>query len=299
MILRVDRLQVELPAPSDPDPAAAAHVQELLGGRFGEMSTLMNYTYQSFNFRGRAKAKPFYDLIANIATEEYGHIELVDAVINGLLTGSADGEDVTDSPLKRNKDQAGIRHHWINSGFGALPVNSLGQGWNGEYVFNSGDLVLDLLHNFFLENGARMAKIRVYETTDHPIARRMLGYLFVRGGVHALAYAKALEELTGVDVKKMLPIPNIPDADFKEAREFTDQGMHGKLYRFSETDFEGIRQVWTGTHPLDGTPLEVIDGLPPTAAPGPADLPEAPAGSSPGLHPGEIGEVVQRLMKNM
>ena len=64
MILRVDRLQVELPAPSDPDPAAAAHVQELLGGRFGEMSTLMNYTYQSFNFRGRTKVKPFYDLIA-------------------------------------------------------------------------------------------------------------------------------------------------------------------------------------------------------------------------------------------
>ena len=298
MILRVDRLQVELPAPSDPDPAAAAHVQELLGGRFGEMSTLMNYTYQSFNFRGRQKVKPFYDLIANIATEEYGHIELVSAVINGLLTGAESGDDVTDSPLKGLKDQAGIRHHWINSGFGALPVNSLGQGWNGEYVFNSGDLVLDLLHNFFLENGARMAKIRVYETTDHPIARQMLGYLFVRGGVHALAYAKALEELTGVDVKRMLPIPNIPDADFKEARRFTDQGMHGKLYRFSETDFEGIRQLWTGTHPLDGTPLEVIDGLPETAG-GMADPPEAPAVSSPGLHPGELAEVVQKLMRTM
>jgi Mn-containing catalase len=197
MILRVDRLQVELPAPSDPDPAAAAHVQELLGGRFGEMSTLMNYTYQSFNFRGRRKVKPFYDLIANIATEEFGHIELVSAVINGLLTGASKGEDVTDSPLKPLKDNEGLRHHYINAGLGALPVNSLGQGWNGEYVFNSGDLVLDLLHNFFLENGARMAKIRVYETTDHPIARRMLGYLFVRGGVHALAYAKALEGAHG------------------------------------------------------------------------------------------------------
>ena len=295
MILRVDRLQVELPAPSDPDPAAAAHVQELLGGRFGEMSTLMNYTYQSFNFRGRTKVKPFYDLIANIATEEYGHIELVSAVINGLLSGAERGEDITDSPLKSLKNEAGLRHHWINSGFGALPVNSLGQGWNGEYVFNSGDLVLDLLHNFFLENGARMAKIRVYETTDHPIARQMLGYLFVRGGVHALAYAKALEELTGVDVKRMLPIPNIPDADFKEARRFTDQGMHGKLYRFSETDFEGIRQLWTGTHPLDGTPLEVIDGLPETAG-GMADPPESPAVSSPGLHPGELAEVVQKLV---
>ena len=298
MILRVDRLQVELPAPSDPDPAAAAHVQELLGGRFGEMSTLMNYTYQSFNFRGRTKAKPFYDLIANIATEEYGHIELVSAVINGLLTGAEDGDEVTDSPLKGLKDQAGIRHHYINAGLGALPINSLGQGWNGEYVFNSGDLVLDLLHNFFLENGARMAKIRVYETTDHPIARQMLGYLFVRGGVHALAYAKALEELTGVDVKKMLPIPSIPDADFKEARQFTDRGMHTKLYRFSETDFEGIRDVWTGTHPIDGQPLEVVDGLPETSG-GMADPPESVAVSSPGLHPEEIGEVVQRLMRHM
>jgi Mn-containing catalase len=298
MILRVDRLQVELPAPSDPDPAAAAHVQELLGGRFGEMSTLMNYTYQSFNFRGRTKVKPFYDLIANIATEEYGHIELVSAVINGLLTGAEDGDDITDSPLKGLKDQAGIRHHYINAGFGALPVNSLGQGWNGEYVFNSGDLVLDLLHNFFLENGARMAKIRVYETTDHPIARQMLGYLFVRGGVHALAYAKALEELTGVDVKKMLPIPAIPDADFKEARQFTDRGMHAKLYRFSETDFEGIRDLWTGTHPIDGLPLEVIDGLPETSG-SMADPPESAAVSSPGLHPDELAEVVQRLVKQM
>ena len=298
MILRFDRLATELPPPSDPDPAGAAAVQELMGGRFGEISTLMNYTFQSFNFRGRQKVKPFYDLIANIATEEYGHIELVSAVINGLLTGASDGDDVTDSPLRGLKDSGGIRHHWINSGFGALPVNSLGQGWNGEYVFNSGDLVLDLLHNFFLENGARMAKIRVYETTDHPIARQMLGYLFVRGGVHALAYAKALEELTGVDVKKMLPIPAIPDADFKEARVFTDQGMHAKLYRFSETDFEGIRALWTGDHPIDGTPLEVIDGLPPTAG-GMADPPADAAVSSPGLHPGELAEVVQKLMKTM
>jgi Mn-containing catalase len=82
MILRIDRLQTELPPPSDPDPEGAAKVQELMGGRFGEMSTLMNYTFQSFNFRHRQGARPFYDLIANIAAEEYGHIELVAAAIN-------------------------------------------------------------------------------------------------------------------------------------------------------------------------------------------------------------------------
>jgi Mn-containing catalase len=295
MILRVDRLQVELPMPSEPDPAAAAAVQELLGGRFGEMSTLMNYTYQSFNMRGRKKVKPYYDLIANIAAEEYGHIELVSATINGLLSGAPSGDEPHDTPLKGLKDGAGIRHHWINSGLGALPVNSLGQGWNGEYVFNSGDLVLDLLHNFFLENGARMAKIRVYETTDHPIARQMLGYLFVRGGVHALAYAKALEELTGADVKKMLPIPKLPDADFKEARPYVDRGLHARLYRFSPDDFKDIAAIWKGEHPIDGTPLEVRDGLPEEDG-GPADPPEERGVFAPGYRPEELKEIADRLM---
>ena len=77
MIQRIDRLQTELPPPSTPDPAGAAVVQELLGGKFGEMSTFMNYTFQSFNFRARQEARPFFDLVANIAGEEFGHIELV------------------------------------------------------------------------------------------------------------------------------------------------------------------------------------------------------------------------------
>lgn len=296
MILRVDRLQIELPMPEEPDPAAAAAVQELLGGRFGEMSTLMNYTYQSFNMRGRTKIKPFYDLVANIAAEEYGHIELVSAVINGMLTGASDGDDIHQKPFEGLKEGGGLRHHWINSGLGALPVNSNGQGWNGEYVFNTGDLVLDLLHNFFLENGARMAKIRVYETTDHPIARQMLGYLFVRGGVHALAYAKALEELTGANVQKMLPIPNLPDADFKEAKPYVDRGLHARLYRFSPDDFKDITKVWSGEHPYDGATLEVADGLPHEAG-GPADPPEDAAAFSPGYHPEDLKEIADRLMR--
>ena len=39
------------------------------------MSTFMNYTYQSFNFRGRKQMRPFYDLIANIAAEEFALID--------------------------------------------------------------------------------------------------------------------------------------------------------------------------------------------------------------------------------
>ena len=93
MILRIDRLQTELPPPSEPDPAGAAVVQELLGGKFGEMSTFMNYTFQSFNFRARQEARPFFDLVSNIAAEEFGHIELVATTINTMLTGAGEKGD--------------------------------------------------------------------------------------------------------------------------------------------------------------------------------------------------------------
>src|SRR5690606_21697164 len=36
MILRIDRLLIELPAPNNPSPHSASAVQGLLGGKFGE-----------------------------------------------------------------------------------------------------------------------------------------------------------------------------------------------------------------------------------------------------------------------
>ena len=42
MFTRINQLQMDLPKNTTPDPAAAAAVQELMGGRFGEMSTLNN-----------------------------------------------------------------------------------------------------------------------------------------------------------------------------------------------------------------------------------------------------------------
>ena len=206
MILRIDRLQTELPPPSDPDPAGASVVQELLGGKYGEMSTFMNYTYQSFNFRNRQGARPFYDLVASIAAEEFGHIELVATAINTMLTGSAGGKagelsDLSDLTTARNTQQ------FIAGGAATLVQDSMGKPWSGDYVNASGDLIGDLTFNFFLETGARNNKLKVYEMVDHPAARALTGYLLVRGGVHQVAYARALENLTGVDMMKLFPSP--------------------------------------------------------------------------------------------
>ena len=168
MILRIDRWGAELPPPSTPIPRAPPAVQELMGGKFGEMSTLMNYTFQSFNFRDRQGARPFYDLIANIAAEEFGHIELVAATINTMLTGASSVDDARPTPRSPASRTTVNPQHFIAGGQGALPPDSHGKPWNGDYVFSSGDLVEDLTHNFFLETGARSGKLRVYEMVRAP-----------------------------------------------------------------------------------------------------------------------------------
>jgi manganese catalase len=294
MILRLDRWGTELPPPSDPDPAGAAAVQELMGGRFGEMSTLMNYTFQSFNFRGRQSARPFYDLIANIAAEEYGHIELVAATINTMLSGAtpttngkAFGNALTDFK------GVGNPHHFIAGGLGALPVDANGAPWTGDYVFSSGDLVEDLTHNFFLETGARNNKLKVYEMVDHPAARALTGYLLVRGGVHQVAYARALENLTGADLTKMFPTPRIATEKIPECQPHIKRGDHLRLYRFSPDDYREIVAVFNGPHPETGEDLEVVDGPPEGAEPN--DLPPQPAVFAPDYAPEEITEIADRL----
>jgi Mn-containing catalase len=298
MITRIDRIQVEMPPPSDPDPDGAAAVQELLGGKFGEMSTFMNYTYQSFNFRNRQGARPFYDLLANIAAEEFGHIELVSVAINTMLSGATPTSGNGKAPKAALKGAKSVRNtlHFIAGGQGALPVDSMGRPWSGDYVFSSGDLVEDLTHNFFLETGARNNKLKVYEMVEHPAARALTGFLLVRGGVHQVAYARALENLTGANMMKLFPSPRIPTDKIPECRPHIKRGDHKRLYRFSPSDYLELAAVFNGPHPETGDELEVVDGPPEGALPN--DLPAQPAVFAPDYAPEEIAEIARKLRKD-
>ena len=287
MILRIDRIQMELPPPSSPDPAGAAVVQELFGGKFGELSTFMNYTIQSFNFRGRQSARPFYDLVANIAAEEFGHIELVSAAINTMLTGAGEKGNLPDPKDALNPQQ------FIAGGAGTLPADSNGNPWNGSYVTSTGDLVEDLTHNFFLETGARNNTLKVYEMVDHPAARALTGYLLVRGGVHQIAYARAIENLTGADLMKMFPSPRIPTDKIPECRPHIERGDHKRLYRFSPSDYLELAAVFNGPHPETGEPLEVRDDAPEGFPP--MDLPPQEGVFAPDYAPEEIAEIARKL----
>ncbi|WP_070120925.1 manganese catalase family protein [Bacillus marinisedimentorum] len=296
MFKRIDRMQIELTIPAHGDANAAAAVQELLGGRFGEMSTLNNYMYQSFAFRNKKKLKPFYDLVASITAEEFGHVELVNNTINLLTRGITFPGDPDTTPLRGGLDKRNT-YQFIATAQTALPGDSMGKSWTGDYVFNSGNLVLDLMHNFFLELGARTHKMRVYEMTDHPTAREMIGYLLVRGGTHALAYAKAIEIVTGVDVKKMLPVPNLDNSQFDYARKYEEQGLNNILYTWSDSDYKDIKQIWKGTNPETGEQLKVIEGTP-KGAPIP-DLDDLPEQFAPGIDRDDYQRIYKKLMENL
>ena len=258
-------------ADGEPDPAAANALQEGLGGQFGEMRTMMQYLFQAMNFRGPA-AKPFRDLIQGVGTEEISHVELIGTTISRLLDGAPGySGKVTDpvdkpgakgaTPLNIALDTGNI-HHYLVGAQGALPVDAAGNPWSGSYVYNSGNLPLDLLYNLMLESTGRLQKCRIYEMTDNPTARATVAYLIVRDQAHENAYAKALEAL-GVDWKTLLPIPKTNAERFPEVKQLVDLGLQSKQYSFDLDGASEAAKIFRGASPSkDGTDLSATEQAP-------------------------------------
>jgi hypothetical protein len=104
--------------------------------------------------------------------------------------------------------------------------------------------------------------------------------------------------VTGVNMTKMLPLPNIKDDEIPEAKKWMDRGEHRRLYRFSPEDFTHIESIWNGTADwADGGVLEVLEGVP-EGAPVPA-MGASRVSFAPQYEPEEIYEIAARLMKHM
>ena len=273
----------------EPDPAAANALQEGLGGQFGEMRTMMQYLFQSINFRGPS-GKPYKDLLQGIGTEEISHVELIGTTISRLLDGSPRYSGKPTNPVDKPSaggavplsialDHSNI-HHYLVGAQGALPVDAAGNPWMGSYVYNSGNLVLDLLYNLMLESTGRLQKCRIYEMTANKTARSTIAYLIVRDQAHENAYAKALETL-GVSWRTALPIPKTNAESFPEVKKLIELGLQNKQYSFDLTAQSEAGKIFQGASPSD--PDAVLDaseqapeGVPLTISP------ERPEEFSPG-----------------
>jgi Mn-containing catalase len=147
-------------------------------------------------------------------------------------------------------------------------------------VYNSGNLVLDLLYNLMLESTGRLQKCRIYEMTKNKMARSTVAYLIVRDQAHENAYAKALESL-GIDWGKTLPIPKTDAEQFPEVKTLLDQGLHLKQYTFSLDNLSEAGKIYRGAAPAasngatltteqmpEGFPMDIAVERPEEFAPG-------------------------------
>jgi Mn-containing catalase len=111
--------------------------------------------------------------------------------------------------------------------------------------------------------------------------------------VHQVAYARAVENLTGADLTKLFPSPRIPTEKIPESKPHIEAGLHTKLYRFWPSDYNELAAVWNGSHPETGDPLVVEDQAPEGYAP--FDLPAQEGVFAPDYAPEEIAEIARKL----
>lgn len=267
--------------PDQPDPAAAKVLQEILGGHYGEMRTMMQYFFQSSNFRG--KDTQYRDLLRGVFLEEIAHVELVQNTINQLLNGSGD----TDLPGNSGRDHAPLEdavrhanpHHFIMGAQASLPVDAAGNPWNGSWVYSHGNLIGDLLDNLVLESTGVLQKTRIYEMSSNKTFRETLAFLIVRDNAHQNAFAKALETL-GVEWGKLFPVPNYDINKYPECRKYVELGYHNAQFNF-RLDPTRIDEVFQGQSPSRNK--EELNVTPPPAGFPVPLMPDMPNEHSPGI----------------
>jgi Mn-containing catalase len=279
-----------------PDSSAANALQEGLGGQFGEMRTMMQYMFQSFNYRG--KAVVYRDLIQSIATEEISHVELISKTISTLLDGAPgyygnkyDTPGNEGKPVMEKSKETQNPHHFIVGAQCALPVDAAGNPWSGSYVHANGNLVLDLLDDLVLESTGRLQKCRIYEMSDNKTLRATVAFLIARDEAHEMAFAKALESL-GVNWGKILPIPKFDSSKYPEVKKLIDAGINREQYHF-RLDGSMLSAIFKGTAPAnDGTELTSL--ATPRESYTIPTMPERPEEFSPGLDP-DLQDLVDAL----
>jgi Mn-containing catalase len=228
MFLKIAKIPVLLPLPSKMDATAAAQLLAMVEGRFGEIAIMKNYEHQARSYCEQDTLCAYQALIANIAAEKREHLELVRTMFHVLLSG----QDAN----------AGV------SSVYAPGLDAARATWAQEYFFWSGNIALDLMHNLFLENGSCAHKVRIYERVTNPAVAEMIGYLYVRGIAHTLAYAKAIEALTGTVMGGFLSCMDLQKNAWPEVRKYLDHKLHLKLYLFGPQDAP-IKSIWEGRAP--------------------------------------------------
>jgi Mn-containing catalase len=190
---------------SKPDPAFATLLLEQFGGANGELAAALRYFGQAFGAKNPYPDK--YDLLMDIATEEFSHLEIVGATIQMLLTGiNGDLKNAADnSEIMQLLDGKAAKEEMIHKGMtapqffvgtagGPAYTNSQGVPWSAAYINGDvqGDLTSDLRSDIGAETRAKMVYEYLLQFTDDPYVKETLRFLMTREVAHYQMFEAAL-----------------------------------------------------------------------------------------------------------
>lgn len=210
---------------SKPDPAFANILLEQFGGENGELAAAMQYFTQAFGAKQPHPDK--YDMLMDIATEEFSHLEIVGATIQMLLKGvNGELKDAADSSeimqvLDGNAAKETIIHAALTAnpqfpiitGGGPTLRNSQGIPWCASYIHSNGDLTVDLRSNLASESRAKLVYEHLMKFTDDPYVKDTLSFLMTREVAHYKMFEAALDSIQ----------PNFPPGVLQADPRFTQQ----------------------------------------------------------------------------
>lgn len=210
---------------SRPDPFFANILLEQFGGENGELAAAMQYFTQAFGAKQPHPDK--YDMLMDIATEEFSHLEIVGATIqmllkgvNGELKNAADSSEIMQvlegKAAKENIIHAALTANpqfGIITGGGPTPRNSQGIPWCASYIHSNGDLTVDLRSNLASESRAKLVYEHLMKFTDDPYVKETLSFLMTREVAHYKMFEAALETIQ----------PNFPPGVLQADPRFTQQ----------------------------------------------------------------------------
>ncbi|HRO43913.1 MAG TPA: manganese catalase family protein [Flavipsychrobacter sp.] len=193
---------------SGPDPAFATLLLEQFGGANGELAAALRYFGQAF---GAKKAFPDkYDLLMDIATEEFSHLEIVGATIQMLLQGvngdlkNAAQESEIMQLLDGKAKKEELIHKaivapelFVQTAGGPAYTNSQGVPWTAAYINGDvqGDLTSDLRSDMGAETRAKLVYEYLLQFTNDPYVKETLNFLMTREVAHFQMFEAALDTL--------------------------------------------------------------------------------------------------------
>jgi Mn-containing catalase len=192
---------------SGPDPKFARLLLEQFGGANGELKAAMQYFVQAFSVR---QPQPkLYDMLMDIATEEFSHLEIVGATITMLL-GPVSAElkqAFKDSGLMEmvsggSAARDALVHQalmnpqfFVLSGGGPTLTDCNGNPWTSQYVNANGDPTVDLRSDIAAESRAKIVYEYLLQFTDDKLVQESLQFLMTREIAHFQTFSAALDSV--------------------------------------------------------------------------------------------------------